>query len=737
MIYKNIVLVVFLIIVGSVTYCQSNSDSFIRGVDISSAPQIENLGGKYKVNGVGKDVLDIFKDNGVNYIRLRLWHTPVGGYCGLDSTLKFAKRIKEKGFKLLLDFHYSDWWADPGKQNKPAVWQNLPFESLKDSVYSYSRNVITTLKNQNSLPDMVQIGNEITGGMLWPDGKLYGVPDQAAQWVKFTELIKEGINGVKDAAAPELIKIMIHIDRGGDNNGAVYFYDHLIAQNVEFDILGLSYYPWWHGTLSQLTYNLNDLAQRYKKEIIIAETAYPWTLQYQNDGVGNIVGSNTTLLQGYPASVKGQKDYLFYLYKLLRDTQGGKGIGFFYWEPAYISVPPIGSPWENVATFNFDGEALESLKAFQNIDSLKSVSVKLRVNTSTNGDTITSKDFVQIRGEVSGTSSSLLPDGKIVSWDENSQLICKNIGGDYWECEFKTYPGDQLQYKIWTGRNKRTPTYLRLGWEGPILPFDSSNLNARLFTALLDDTINYIEYYNTSGDSKDQYWSPFKSYQDSIGILFRVNIGDMTAKGLFDPEKNTIAVRGDSAASSGILSWTQDKILKKEEISINNGSFWSDVIYFPKNKIVYGARIKYKFFIVNSTFGGWESGINDRTFSFPAADSTLVWKYFNDKKEFTDVKNENNATADDFRLFQNYPNPFNPFTKIEYTITKEAKVLLQVFNSLGQTVKVLESEVKYPGKYSTRWNGANESGNGVDSGVYFIQLIAGGKSQVIKIILLR
>jgi arabinogalactan endo-1,4-beta-galactosidase len=199
---------------------QSSTDSFIRGVDISFTPQIEDLGGKYTLNGVEKDVLDIFKENGANYVRLRLWHTPTDGYCGLAQTLAYAARVKAKGFKFLLDFHYSDWWADPGKQNKPAAWVGISFVALKESVYTYTRNVIAAMKDQNTLPDMVQIGNEITSGMLWNDGRVGGGYDTPQQWANLGDLVKEGIRGAREAAADTAMRIMIHIDRGGNNTGA-------------------------------------------------------------------------------------------------------------------------------------------------------------------------------------------------------------------------------------------------------------------------------------------------------------------------------------------------------------------------------------------------------------------------------------------------------------------------------------------------------------------------------------
>ena len=428
------------------SFPQISSDNFIRGVDISTTPQIKNAGGVWKQNNVVDDVLDIFKNNGANYVRLRLWHTPTNKYCGLDSTLAFAKEIKAKGFKFLLDIHYSDWWADPGQQTKPAAWNGLSFAVLTDSVRSYTKRVIQALKDQNTLPDMVQVGNEITGGMLWPDGKI-----SVGGWGNFTTLLKAGIQGVKDVDTT--VKIMIHIDRGGDNNSCRWFYDNLKSNGVTFDIIGLSYYPWWHGSLTNAQNNLNDLATRYNKDIVIVETAYPWTTQYLNDGMNNVGFDPAKLPAGYPVNPQGQRDFLTYLIKLIKNTTSGRGIGFFYWEPAYISVPPVGSAWENYALFDFSGNAFSTLQAFQSNDSMSTVNVTLRLNTSTLGDTIKSTGFVQARGQIFGVSSGFFPGGEKFTWDINSQIKLKNVGGDYWEYTFKMYP--PMKYNFYFGQDTR------------------------------------------------------------------------------------------------------------------------------------------------------------------------------------------------------------------------------------------------------------------------------------------
>jgi arabinogalactan endo-1,4-beta-galactosidase len=356
---NRIVTLFFASALFSIAYSQN--ENFIRGVDLSFTPQIEDLGGQFKVNGVSKDVLDIFKENGANYVRLRLWHTPQDGYCGLQKTLAFAKRIKEKGLKFLLDIHYSDSWADPSKQTKPAAWTNLPYPVLKDSVYNYTKNVITLLKNQNTLPDMVQIGNEIIQGMLWQDGKVNG----SNGWVALGELLKKGIQGTKDAANGTPIKIMLHINNGWDNAASIWWFGNIIAQNVEFDVIGLSFYPWGNDvrvTLNALENNVNDLANKYGKEINIVETAYPWTLEWK-DNVNNIYGSSSQLLIGYPATVHGQYDFVKSIVTIVTNIPNTKGNGFFYWAPDWISTNNFSSSWENMTFFDFDGEMLNSITA--------------------------------------------------------------------------------------------------------------------------------------------------------------------------------------------------------------------------------------------------------------------------------------------------------------------------------------------------------------------------------------
>lgn len=245
-------------------------DDKIVGADISWVPQEEASGKKYYDNGVQKDVLEILSDYGFNWIRLRLFVDPTAengyskeGYCGLDSTLAMAKRIKAAGMKFLLDFHYSDTWADPAKQYMPVSWSRDSGSGLEGRIYTYSKETIERFIAEGVTPDMVQVGNEINHGMVWPQGKI------GESWVPFLVMLRCASAGVR--AADPNIKIMLHIACGGQNAESVQFFDKAISRDVKFDVIGESYYPEWHGTLDDLKSNLTDLAERYGKPIVVVE----------------------------------------------------------------------------------------------------------------------------------------------------------------------------------------------------------------------------------------------------------------------------------------------------------------------------------------------------------------------------------------------------------------------------------------------------------------------------------
>lgn len=303
-------------------YRPATTTDRILGADISFLPELEARGIKFSDKGVEKDAISILKDHGFNYIRLRIFNNPAQpkgyspkkGFCDLEHTLQMAKRVKAAGMKLLLDFHYSDYWADPQQQNKPAAWTGKEFNILKDSVQSYTSHVMQQLKNQQTEPDMVQIGNEINHGMIWPEGHINNL-DSLAQ------LLYAGFKGVK-AVSPRSI-IMLHVALGGQAEESEFFYDAMKQRNVPFDIIGLSYYPKWHGTLEDLTKNIAELSKKYNKQIMVAE--YTHMKREVNDIAFNV--------------------------------PGGKGIGSFIWEPL--------NTWEQI--FDREGKSNELLDIYPEI----------------------------------------------------------------------------------------------------------------------------------------------------------------------------------------------------------------------------------------------------------------------------------------------------------------------------------------------------------------------------------
>lgn len=247
------------------------------GADISFLPQIESGSARFAQGtrefheqGAKVDAIELLKRHGFNTIRLRIFvnpehpngYSPGIGFCGLDSTLSMARRVKAAGMQLLLDFHYSDFWADPQQQNKPLAWAQLGYAALQDSVRSYTTAVLHAMKQQGTLPDMVQVGNEINHGLLWPEGHI-GNLDQLAG------LLKAGVAGTE--AVDPRIPVMMHLALGGQNEEARFWLDNMLARGVKFDIIGLSYYPRWHGTLEDLSGNLHDLIARYHKPVNVVE----------------------------------------------------------------------------------------------------------------------------------------------------------------------------------------------------------------------------------------------------------------------------------------------------------------------------------------------------------------------------------------------------------------------------------------------------------------------------------
>ncbi|MFE9746797.1 arabinogalactan endo-beta-1,4-galactanase [Saccharothrix saharensis] len=322
------------------------------GADVSTAQRALELGAKYyDASGVARDPLDILKAAGVNYIRLRVWNNPKSGYNNKAKVLAYARSVKAKGLKLLVDFHYSDTWADPGKQYKPAAWADHGIGRLQTDVYDYTYDVCSSLKAQGTTPDSVQIGNEINVGMLWNDGKVVN-----NDFTNLSLLLKAGYNATK--ACNGGTQVMIHTANADSLDHARWFYDGIRAKGVAWDITALSYYCMWHGTLSNLYNVITDVRSRYGKNVVLAETAYPFTTG-NADSTGNSI---TTGCAGYPLTWSGQATNFAHVQNTARNAGA---IGVFYWEPTWYAVPGngwdpadiagSGNGWDNMAVFDWSG----------------------------------------------------------------------------------------------------------------------------------------------------------------------------------------------------------------------------------------------------------------------------------------------------------------------------------------------------------------------------------------------
>lgn len=358
---------------------------FVKGMDLSTLLELERCGAKYYDNGEERDLLAIMKSYDVDTIRIRLWNDPWSetgesygaGENDLKTSLEIAKRVTAAGFGVLLNFHYSDFWADPGKQIKPKAWADYGVKELEQAVYDYTLESMRTFLDAGVNITMVQVGNELSNGLLWPEGK---VPN----YDNIATFVNAGIRAVRKADAT--IPVMIHLDNGGNNALYREWFDNFTKRGEDFEIIGLSYYPFWHGSLQMLNDNMNDIAERYGKDLVIAEVSMGYTMEdYKNyeklsDEERKGYATRPALVEKieYPMTKQGQYDFMEDFLNRISHIKGGKGKGFFYWEPAWIPVPgsgwatpaslkymndpgPCGNEWANQALFDYDGNALPTL----------------------------------------------------------------------------------------------------------------------------------------------------------------------------------------------------------------------------------------------------------------------------------------------------------------------------------------------------------------------------------------
>ena len=370
---------------------------FILGMDASCVPALERSGVKYyDHDGTEKDVYRILSENGINYIRVRVWNDPFdangngygGGNCDIDNAVEIGKRATKYGMKLLVDFHYSDFWADPGKQMVPKAWKGMTIEQKCDALYEYTRDCLQKLKAAGVDVGMVQIGNETNGALCGENSSALG------GWKRIMDLISAGSKAVREVCPKALVAVHFANPEKADNY--VSYGKNLDYYGVDYDVFASSYYPFWHGTLENLSQVLSDIATKYGKKVMVAETSYAFTAE-DSDFNGNTIGEGGGIVKDYPFTLQGQAN----LVRDVVDTVANKtvgGIGVFYWEGTWITVggdsyeensalwEKYGSGWassyasgydpedagkyyggnavDNQALFDANGKATEALKVF-------------------------------------------------------------------------------------------------------------------------------------------------------------------------------------------------------------------------------------------------------------------------------------------------------------------------------------------------------------------------------------
>ncbi len=478
------------------------SRAFLKGVDISFLPQYEKEGMVIKdIDGTPKEAFDLLEKYGVNAVRLRLWHTPEnieesGGYCSLADTIAMAKRIKAHNMEFMLDFHYSDWWADPAQQRKPAAWTDYSFEELEQAVYDYTKDTLLELKAQGLLPSVVQIGNEIRSGLLFPEGQL---PD----YVGMVKLINAGIRGARAVAGKDEMQVMIHLDQGGRFFFLKEWFDNALAAGMEeFDVIGLSFYPFWHGTYQDLKETMERLISLYGKPIMIVETAHPWRIV--KDG---FVDKKQVEIAGFEASEAGQKVVLDLVMQLVASVADEMGQGVFYWEPL-CKAQSEHQGWDtNMGVLDEDGRAMEGIKSFlferAQYSGAKLAELLAKRNVKDNREVIS-----QLSGKKNLLRNADWEDG-LLHWNmsENTENVMAQIFPEFVE-PFPAPPVNAIRMEA----NKQFTYFLeqdvdvapgKYSLQVQIKGVDTTNVNVKLFA--LDGDKEYFEVIHPT----EHEWEPY------------------------------------------------------------------------------------------------------------------------------------------------------------------------------------------------------------------------------------
>ncbi|WP_125776921.1 glycoside hydrolase family 53 protein [Antribacter gilvus] len=348
----------------------------VRGGDLSGVAKNEDFGATYaRANGTPGDPVEILADAGMNLGRLKVWVDPADGYNEVTHVVESARRIEAAGMDVMIDFHYSDRWTDPGAQGVPAAWEGSTVPRLAQHVHDHTAEVMRAVVAAGVSVEYVQVGNEINPGMLWPYGQTWDVTPgdsvDGAQWDSLALFLTAGHDAVKEVSPGT--QTILHLTNINNGIGSLtWWFDEVTKRGVPFDLVGLSYYGYWHGSLADLQEAVTTLSARYDRDVMVVETAYPFTLTDDTPAWGNIIDLPSELVPGYPATPAGQAAAFRAVQDVVASAPGGRGLGTVYWEPAWTSVagngwdpadPSSGNAWENQAMFDFSGRLLAPVAA--------------------------------------------------------------------------------------------------------------------------------------------------------------------------------------------------------------------------------------------------------------------------------------------------------------------------------------------------------------------------------------
>ncbi|WP_430539999.1 glycosyl hydrolase 53 family protein [Neobacillus drentensis] len=676
---------------------------FIKGVDVSSVISLEDSGVKfYNTDGEVQDIFKTLHDAGVNYIRVRVWNNPYdsqgngygGGNNDLAKAVEIGKRATANGMKLLVDFHYSDFWADPAKQQVPKAWANLSFDDKKTALYNYTKKSLETMKAAGINIGMVQVGNETNGGVA-------GEKD----WTKISSLFNEGSKAVR-AVDPNIL-VAVHFTNPETAGRYASYAETLAKNNVDYDVFASSYYPFWHGTLSNLTSVLKNVADTYGKKVMVAETSYAYTAA-DGDGHGNTAPKDAGQTLNYPITVQGQANSVRDVIQAVANV-GEAGIGVFYWEPAWI---PVGTPqeltrnkqlWEqygsgwaasyskeydpadagvwyggsavdNQAMFDFTGHPLASLNVFNYVDTgavaplaideIKDISV-----SAVQGDTITLPKTVVVTYNDGSTGTVS------VTWDHDALTAA-----------IKSGTGNYLINGIVEG-GATVKAHLQIKAENFVLNPSFENSNRTMWKIIYQNgTAAHTDYQQKASDAKTGNYS--LHFYSAAGVDFRV---EQTISGLRPGYYNlSMFLQGGDAVNPvmNLYAKTGDKEIKVNT-GVNGWVNWSNPeipnILVKDGTITIGASIK-------ANGGAWGSlddfylyRSNDQDTQAPVTNANLSgqavngWYNQNVNVSLNGTDDQSGLAATEYKVndgnWQTYSGPFDVTTEggniIQYRSTDQ------------------------------------------------------------------